>query len=278
MKNVPVCTFKTSPCMPAPRAHMLKHVCAWCRHTRGRFERTHRDVLSGHTEFRSVSHTNTPHHTAHTHTTPQHKTQLNTTPQHNTTQHITTTTPHGDRERQRQTETEKEDRDWERREDGREEERQEKTKEEKRREKTKEDKRRETREERRFIFRVVVHGRSQLVEWIVWLISLTTETFACYIVSSMILIWLPDLLFRVPITEFGNFYRLPVFIFGRHFRSGNFYRFCFSERQLQICNKLPVTGFIPQNLIGDHSCQGSIFKLKNVQDPVLTLVNLWSTW
>ena len=25
-KNVPVCTIKTSPCMPAPRAHVLKHV------------------------------------------------------------------------------------------------------------------------------------------------------------------------------------------------------------------------------------------------------------
>ena len=26
------------------------NMCAWCRHTRGRFERTHGDVLSGHTE------------------------------------------------------------------------------------------------------------------------------------------------------------------------------------------------------------------------------------
>ena len=25
-KNASVCTFKTSPCMPAPRAHVLKHV------------------------------------------------------------------------------------------------------------------------------------------------------------------------------------------------------------------------------------------------------------
>ena len=87
MKNVSVSTFKTSPFVPAPRAHMLKHVCAWCRYTRGRFERTHGDVLSGHTGFYSVSHTT--HHTAHTH--------------HNTSQHNnTTTTPHGDRERDRQ--------------------------------------------------------------------------------------------------------------------------------------------------------------------------------
>ena len=60
----------------------------------------------------------------------------------------------------------------------------------------------------------------------------------------------------MPITELGNFYPLPVLFFGRHFRSGNFYRFYFSERQLRICNKLPVTGFIPQNLIGNHFCQG----------------------
>ena len=43
--HVSVCTFKTSPCVPAPRAHMLKHVCAWCRYKRGRFERTHGDVF-----------------------------------------------------------------------------------------------------------------------------------------------------------------------------------------------------------------------------------------
>ena len=89
-----------------------------------------------------------------------------------------------------------------------------------------------------FIFNVVVHGRSQLVKWIVWLISLTTETFACYIVSSMTFIWLPDLLFRVPITELGNFYPLPVLFLGRSFFQVIFF-----------------TGFIPQNLIGNHFCQ-----------------------
>ena len=95
--HVPVCTFNTSPCMPAPRAHLLKHMCAWCQHTLGRFERTHGDVLSGHTGFFSVSHT-TPHRT---HTTPQHKTQHTTTHHNNTT-----TAPHDSRERQRQRETE----------------------------------------------------------------------------------------------------------------------------------------------------------------------------
>ena len=127
---------KTCPCVRSKplrlyrhHAHMCFNMCAWCRYTRGRFQRTHGDVLSGQTEFRSVSHTNTHINTHNTHTTTQH----------NTTQHITTTTPHGERERQRQTETEKEDRDRQRREDGR---RQDKT-----------------REERRFIFNVVVHGR-----------------------------------------------------------------------------------------------------------------------
>ena len=81
---------------------MLKHMCAWCRYTRGRFERTHGHVLSRYTGF-SRCHTTHTHHT--THTTTQ-----------DTTQHInTTTTPHGDGERQRRRQrvTEKEDRDRE---------------------------------------------------------------------------------------------------------------------------------------------------------------------
>ena len=82
MNNVSVCAFKTSPFVPAPRAHMFQHVCAWCRYKRGRFERTHGDVLSGHTGFSSV-----PHHTPHT-----------------TTQHRTT---HNNTRRQRQTETDR---------------------------------------------------------------------------------------------------------------------------------------------------------------------------
>ena len=42
-KNTCVCTFKTS--VYGHHAHM----CAWCRYTRRRFERTHGDVLNGHT-------------------------------------------------------------------------------------------------------------------------------------------------------------------------------------------------------------------------------------
>ena len=36
MKNVSVCAFKTSPFVPAQRAHMFQHVCAWCRYKRWR--------------------------------------------------------------------------------------------------------------------------------------------------------------------------------------------------------------------------------------------------
>ena len=46
-KKESVCTFKTFPCVPAPRAHVLKHMRAWCQHTRRRFECTHGDVLNG---------------------------------------------------------------------------------------------------------------------------------------------------------------------------------------------------------------------------------------
>ena len=113
MNNVSVCAFKTSPFVPAPRAHMFQHVCAWCRYKRGRFERTHGDVLSGHTEFFQCA---TPHH------------------------HTTATTPHNNTRRQRETETDrdrgrrqKEDRDRERIEDGRGETRQEKRRQKKRR-------------------------------------------------------------------------------------------------------------------------------------------------
>ena len=127
MKNVPVCTFKTSPCVPAPRAHMLKHACAWCRYTRGRFERTHGDVLNGHKGV-SACHTLTHTH-INTHNTTQHNTLR---PQHHTT-------TERDRERQTETETDRDkDRDRERDRDRQRD--------------------RESREERRFIFSVVVRG------------------------------------------------------------------------------------------------------------------------
>ena len=44
-QHVSMCAFKTSPFVPAPRAHMLKHVCALCWYKRGRFERTHGNVF-----------------------------------------------------------------------------------------------------------------------------------------------------------------------------------------------------------------------------------------
>ena len=67
---------KTYPCVRSKRprvcrhhTHMLKHMCAWCWHTRGRFERTHGVFSVSH-------HTHTPHHTAHTTTQDTtHKTQ-----------------------------------------------------------------------------------------------------------------------------------------------------------------------------------------------------------
>ena len=97
----PVCPLNTSPCVRSIRprecrhhTHMLKHMCAWCQYTRGRLERTHGDVLSGHTGFFSVSHT--------THHIPPHRT-------HRAHHNSTTTTPHGERQRQTETEREKED-------------------------------------------------------------------------------------------------------------------------------------------------------------------------
>ena len=53
-----------SPCMPAPRAHVFQHMCAWCMYTRGHFERTHGDVLNGHTtppQHHDNAHAHTPH-------------------------------------------------------------------------------------------------------------------------------------------------------------------------------------------------------------------------
>ena len=71
-KNAPVCTFKTSPCMPSTRAHLEKHV---------RVVPVHTGTFLMHTESFSV-----PHHTRHTPPTPHalpHAIQINIT--HNTT-------------------------------------------------------------------------------------------------------------------------------------------------------------------------------------------------
>ena len=83
-----VCTFKTSPCVRSKRpcvyqhhAHMCYHMCAWCRYTRGRSERTH--------GFFPVCHTtHTPHAPQHTRTT--HTTTHTTSTQNNTQQHTET--------------------------------------------------------------------------------------------------------------------------------------------------------------------------------------------
>ena len=74
-KNVTVCTFITSPCKPAPRAHVETCVRVVPVHT-GTFcfERKHGDVLSGHTGTATTT---------------------------------STSTTHGDRDRERQSETEK---------------------------------------------------------------------------------------------------------------------------------------------------------------------------
>ena len=94
---LPMCRFKTPPCLDSkrprvyPHAHMLKHMCAWCWYTRGRFESTHGGFQRA-----------TPHTLHRTHTTTQDTTHK--TPQ----QHTTTTHRNRDRE------TEKEDKERER--------------------------------------------------------------------------------------------------------------------------------------------------------------------
>ena len=107
----PVGPFKTSPCVHSKRprvyrhhAHMLKHMCAWCRQTRGRFECTHGGVFeSTHVFFSRFF--SVPEHT---------QTHTNTRP--TTTPRPQRHTPHNTTRRQRQTETErdKEKRDRER--------------------------------------------------------------------------------------------------------------------------------------------------------------------
>ena len=119
VQNAPVCTFKTSPCVPAPRPQVLPHA--------GVVPGTHGDVLNVHTGF-SACHT-TPH--AHTTTTTTY-----------TTQHSNNTQHHTERE------TEKEDRERERSQDesG---ETQDKTKEKREEREDERGKMKEKREERR---------------------------------------------------------------------------------------------------------------------------------
>ena len=113
LKRARVCPSKTSPCVPAPRAHVFQHV----------------RVVPAYTEWTHGVFTPHTHH--------------NTTTQHKTQHHNTTTTSHGDRKRQRQRETEREQKTAEERQEKR---RQKKTKQDK----TGEDKtRQEKREEGR---------------------------------------------------------------------------------------------------------------------------------
>ena len=98
IQNASVCAFNTSPCVPAPRPHVL-NMWTWCRYTRERLECTHEGVLDGHTEGFSACHTtHTPHthhtHTPHTHTQHTHTAHTHQhahTPQHTETDRQTDT-------------------------------------------------------------------------------------------------------------------------------------------------------------------------------------------
>ena len=195
MKNARLTTNlppSSTPCVRSKRPRVYRHhahtcfnMCAWCRYKRGRFGRTHGDVLSGHAGFFSVSH-HTTHHTHTTtqdttqHDTPQHSTATrpHNTPQHTTTHHNTPqhTTTHHNTPQHNMTHhntPQQHDRNNTRRQRDRERERQRKKTEDK----TRQDNRRER--ERRFIFSVVVHGRSLLMECFFWLIPFARETCAC---------------------------------------------------------------------------------------------------
>ena len=70
--RVSVCTFKTSACVPAPSVPSphFSYMWAWCRYTRGLFERTHGGVLNVHTGvFTCFSPCRTTPHQTHTTTT-----------------------------------------------------------------------------------------------------------------------------------------------------------------------------------------------------------------
>ena len=107
--NASMCTFKTFPCVPAPRAHVFIHVDLLLVHT-GTFLNAHTEACRNpHTGFSTFFSAYRTTHTAHTKhiarptTTPHHTT---CTPTHNTTQHNIT---HNITRRQRQREkTEKE--------------------------------------------------------------------------------------------------------------------------------------------------------------------------
>ena len=102
VQKTSVCRFKTSPCVPAPRAHVVTHV----RRGAG----THGDVLNLHTKVFFCVPSRATHHTTHN-TTQHHTTRHNTTRHHNTQHHTETETERDiDGERQRRNEKMKEER------------------------------------------------------------------------------------------------------------------------------------------------------------------------
>ena len=131
----PPCEDSKRPCVYRHHAHLLKHMCAWCRHTRGCFECTHGGVFeSTHgfffTFFQRAA-------------TQRHTQQPTTTPHHNDTHHTT----HNDTRRQRDRQRER-DRERERQKEGQR--KRDKTRQEKgRNEKMKEERREKTREDKR---------------------------------------------------------------------------------------------------------------------------------
>ena len=92
----PPCVDSKRPRVYRHHAHMLKQMCAWCRHTRGRFYMHTEAFLNPHTVFSRFF--SVPQHT-HTHTNTHHDQQRHTP------QNTTHTTPH--RDGQRDTEKER---------------------------------------------------------------------------------------------------------------------------------------------------------------------------
>ena len=150
IQNVSVCTFQTSPCVPAPRAHVETRVGVVPVHT-GTFWMYPRGRLWIHTRVFSRFFSVPQHAQTHTNTHTKHTPRPPTTPrpqrhthhqQHNTQRHTETdregeTEKDRDKTRQDKTETEKDET------------RQDKTREgEKRRDETREEKRREERREK----------------------------------------------------------------------------------------------------------------------------------
>ena len=115
VQKTSVCRFKTSPCAPAPRPHVTQHNTTQhntTQHNTTQHNTTqHNTTQHNTTQHNTTQHNTTQHNTTQHNTTQHNTTQHNTTHTHNTTQHDATThnTTHGDRDGERQRETEKED-------------------------------------------------------------------------------------------------------------------------------------------------------------------------